>query len=280
MRSLLHLLSFSVCFFLVACGDTTPATEEPTADQQGKKLEITPFELPREAGENPAAEGFNMAASDPKAVAIADSIMKYHGGRAVWDKSRYLQWNFFGARKHYWDKQERRVRIEVPSENMVYLLDYSGDKPAGRVRKLGDEITTPDSLDYYLGRAFSMWMNDSYWLVQQFKLKDAGVTLKYAGDVRVDPKMNRPSYLIDQTFSEVGDTPGNRYRLYVDKTNFRINTWEFYRNAADQEPAIQTEWSDYKPYNGLMISSDRGGRFQLSEIAVSEKMPARLFEEF
>lgn len=281
MRTLASFLITSFALLLLtACGEQPPAPEQVSEPTEEGKLELTAFQLPAEAGENPAAEGFDRQGSDTKAVAIADSIMKYHGGRAAWDDSRYLQWNFFGMRKHYWDKQERRVRIEIPAQNMVYLLDYSSGKPAGRVRKLGDELTNPDSLDFYLGQAFSMWINDSYWLVQQFKLKDAGVTLKYVGDARVDPLMNRPSFMIDQTFSEVGNTPGNRYRLYVDKTNFRINTWEFYRNADDEEPTIQTPWKNYKPYNGIMLSSDRGGRFQLSEIGVSKKMPDRLFEEF
>jgi hypothetical protein len=285
MRNLIYFVTFGAFFFLAGCDESTPSTEqEPqeAAPEESKEkvLELTPFQLPSEAGENPAADGFDLAGSDETAIAIADSIMKYHGGRTAWDNSRFLQWNFFGLRKHYWDKQESRVRIEVPSQNMVYLLDFSSGEPAGRVRKLGDEITNQDSLDYYLGRAFSMWINDSYWLVQQFKLKDSGVTLKYSGDVRLDPLMNRPSYIIDQTFSEVGDTPGNRYRLYVDKTNYRINTWEFYRNATDQEPGIQTPWGDYKPYNGIMLSADRGGRFQLSGISVSEQMPDRVFEEF
>ena len=48
--------------------------------------------------ENPAAEGFNMEGSDPKAISIADEVMTAMGGRKNWNNTRYITWNFFGAR--------------------------------------------------------------------------------------------------------------------------------------------------------------------------------------
>ncbi len=46
---------------------------------------------------NPAADGFDMAGSDPKAVEIADQVMQAMGGRKAWDNTHYISWNFFGA---------------------------------------------------------------------------------------------------------------------------------------------------------------------------------------
>ncbi len=163
---------------------------------------------------------------------------------------------------------------------MVYLLDYSRDTLSGRVRKLGDEITHPDSLALYLKRANSIFINDAFWLVQQFKLKDAGVTLKFGGDIATDPQAKRPSYILDQTFSGVGDTPNNRYRLYVDKVSYRINTWQFFRNADDEKPAMETPWKGYLPHQGILLSGDRGGRFQLTDISVGGNLRDKVFTEF
>ena len=260
-----------VSVLLVSCGESTETTTESTT--------IPTTNEEADMGANPAADGFNEADSDPEAIAIADSVMQYHGGREAYDRARYFSWNFFGARSLVWDKEEDRVRIESPQDEMIYLLDFSDDDLTGAVSKNGEEMTDPDSLDLYLQNAHSMWINDSYWLLQPYKLKDSGVTLKYGGEAE-DPQKNRPSEVLELTFSEVGDTPGNRYRLYVDKETYRINTWQFFRAATDEEPSISTPFDDYREYDGLMLSGNRGGRFQLSDIAVSNEMDDSVFTEF
>lgn len=229
----------------------------------------------------PAAEGFNAAGSDEKAVRLADSIVKYHGGWEAYNDTRYLSWDFFGARTLTWDKHDKRVRIEAPKDNTLYLLDYSEeDNLTGRVRRFGEEVTNADSLKFFLEKAHSIWINDSYWLVQQFKLKDSGVTLKYDGEVRVDPQGKRPCHILELTFEGVGNTPGNKYRLYVDKATYHINTWQFFRNAADEEPTMETPWKAYLPYGKIALSTDRGDRFQLGPVSINYEMPERTFTEF
>lgn len=274
--SRLLLLILPILFFSCGSGAENAVKE---SDGGVKNITIRTQTLPKGGGPNPGAEGFNLAGSDNMALNVADSIVKYHGGRAAWDEVRYLSWDFFGARTLTWDKHKSRVRIDVPKENAVYLLDYSGEKPAGRVRRLGDEVTDPEALAADLAKAQSMFNNDAFWLVHQFKLKDNGVTLKYIGE-KLDPQAQRPSHIIDQTFAGVGDTPDNRYRLYVDKVTYRINTWQFFKNADDTEPAIETPWNDYLPYGNIMLSGDRGGRFQLGNISLKKKMNERVFTEF
>lgn len=245
-----------------------------------KSVTIAPKTFTIDDTPNPAAPGFDRKGSDNKAIVLADSVMMFHGGRKAWDSTRYLQWDFFGKRSLSWDKQRSRVRIDIPDEHLVYLLDYSEEQPEGRMRKLGDEVTDSTQLAQGLERAMSIFRNDAFWLVHHYKLKDTGVTLKYAGVARVDPQRQRPSHIIDQYFSEVGDTPGNRYRLFIDKVTYRINTWQFFRNADDTEPAIETPWNDYLPYGQLLLSGDRGGKFQLTNIAVKDRMDERVFTSF
>lgn len=281
MHTLPKFLPFLALLLFVSCNaDPATSTESDTVETESNTLQLETVSLDLDGGANPAAPGFNEAGSDQKAIQLADSIVKYHGGRQAWDDIRFLKWNFFGARSLTWDKHESRVRIDVPKQNMVYLLDYSRDTLAGRVRKLGDEITHPDSLSLYLERANSMFINDAFWLVQQFKLKDAGVTLKFGGDIATDPKANRPSYILDQTFSGVGNTPDNRYRLFIDKVSYRVNTWQFFRDADDEKPAIETPWEGYLPHQGILLSGDRGGRFQLSDISVGGDLRDKVFTEF
>ncbi len=223
---------------------------------------------------NPPAEGFRASASDARAVALADSVMVAMGGRAAWDNTRYLHWNFFGRRTLLWDKQEKRVRIEIPGQDAIYLLDLNTME--GRVQQDGKEYTQPDSLKKYLERAHAIWINDSYWLVQPFKLKDSGVALQYIGSSESPEGV--PSEVIDMTFEAVGLTPQNRYRLYLNADNYRVNYWEFFRDAADEQPAMATPYRGYDRYGSILLSGDRG-KYRLSDIEVLEEVPDRAFTD-
>ena len=126
--------------------------------------------------ENPPAEGFNAAASDTKAIAIADQVMTSLGGRTAWDNTRFIRWTFFGRRTLLWDKWTGQVRIDFTESDEVHLVNiHTG---VGKVWRNGRYRTQADSLAEGLSSAKSIWINDSYWLCMPFTLKDSGVTLK------------------------------------------------------------------------------------------------------
>lgn len=224
---------------------------------------------------NPPAEGFNAAASDEQAVAIADSVMQAVGGRQAWDNTRYFGWNFFGARELIWDKQTGRVRIQMSNDSTVYLINVQSD--TGRVMLDGELIEHPDSLAKYVQRGKSIWINDSYWLFMPFKLKDSGVTLKYQGQDTISDAQQ--AHILQLTFENVGDTPQNKYRVFVDQEDYLVKQWQFFRNASDEEPAFTTPWQDYRQYGDLLLSGDRGQR-QITNIHVYESLPDRVFSSF
>ena len=78
-----------------------------------------------EPDNNPAAEGFNMSASDPEAVEIADRVMLAMGGRKNWDNTHYVCWEFFGRRHLIWDKWSGDVRIESFRDSIQYILNVN-----------------------------------------------------------------------------------------------------------------------------------------------------------
>jgi len=152
---------------------------------------------------NPAGQNFNIAESDTMAIELADQVMMAMGGRQAWNDTRYLAWNFFGARKLLWDKQTGDVRIDFLMQEVKILMNVRNME--GRAWQEGKELTQVDSVEKYLKRGKSVWINDSYWLVMPFKLKDSGVTLKYS---RADTTLSgQSSDVLTMTFQDVGDTP-------------------------------------------------------------------------
>src|SRR5262245_54374320 len=117
------------------------------------------------------------AASDPSAVALANSVMQHMGGKQAWDKTRFLRWNFFGRRLHHWDRWTGDVRIEAKDRVMLLNLGTKN----GHVFDKGVEITDPTARRQALEEAYEIWVNDSYWLIMPYKLLDPGVNLKSLG---------------------------------------------------------------------------------------------------
>lgn len=224
--------------------------------------------------ENPAAPGFNVTDSDAKAIQIADEVMKAMGGRQAWDRTRYIHWTFFGRRTLLWDKKKGAVRIDFAESNDVFQVNlFSGE---GRIWLDGKEQSHPDTLAKYTQRAKSIWINDAYWLVMPFKLKDSGVTLKHLGE---ETKDGITSDVIELTFAGVGDTPENRYEVLVGQDTHLVNAWRFYTVYTDEEARFETLWTDYQRYGDILLSGNRG-RGQLTDIAVFKRVPKATFKGF
>lgn len=250
-------LPFLLLLFAIAC---SAPKEKPAA------------EIPS----NPAAEGFNVEGSDSLAIAWADATMKAMGGREAWDNLNVLAWNFFGARDLIWDKPTGRVRIDFPRDSSIYLLNLTSMD--GKVLRNGAEITNPDSLTKYLTRAKNIWINDSYWLVMPFKLKDSGVTLKYSGSYTT--LKDTPAEVLELTFDNVGATPDNKYEVFIDKSDSLIKQWAYYRDATQDSASAIWPWDNYKSYNGLLLSSDRSDGRGPSKVRVYDTVPDDVFQSF
>ncbi len=211
----------------------------------------------------PASPGFNEAASDSMAIAIADSVSLAMGGKQAWDTARFFEFNFFGARDLFVDRIGKRARITSSRTDFKVLADFNQD--SARVFIYGEEQTHPDSLAKFLDVAQAMEINDMYWLVFPFKLKDSGVTLKYAGVGQTLDTVN--CHKLRLTFEEVGETPENAYVAYVNPDTYMVEQWEYYANASDSVPAIVSPFENYQEFNGIKISLDRG-RYKFKDVSV------------
>jgi len=196
---------------------------------------------------NPAAAGFRAELSDAKAIALADEVMEAMGGRMAYDTTRFVGWNFFGSRTLLWDKFENQVRIKGHKDTFDLILNMN-DMTGECIHK-GTKLVEADTLNTMLNRGKEIWINDSYWLVMPFKLKDSGVALKYE---RADTLPGgKDAEVLSLTFENVGVTPENKYEVWVDSI-----------------PRFVTPWVNYQKYGDLLLSDDRGN-YKLTDIFVS-----------
>ncbi len=219
---------------------------------------------------NPPAEGFDIEGSNPIAILLADQVMNNMGGRASWDNTRFISWNFFGRRHLFWDKQESIVRIDL--EEKVIVVDM--DDMSGSVWENGTLIQDQDTVEKYLKKGKDIWINDSYWLFMPFKLKDSGVTLSYITEDST--QAGEPASIVRLTFNEVGNTPNNAYEIWVTDDPRLVKQWAWYKNEEDKEPVFILPWDDYKQYGDILLSGDRGER-EITDIKVWEKPPKNVF---
>ncbi|WP_268122672.1 DUF6503 family protein [Roseivirga pacifica] len=251
MKTLNSFFALLLAFAIVACGETKETTTESDYG-------------------NPAAEGFNEAASDAKAIAIADKVMEAMGGRQAWDNTHYVAWKFFGRDALVWDKWTGNVRIDRP--NGTTLLTNINDG-SGTAYLNATEITDADSVGQYMETAKSIWINHSYWLVMPFKLKDSGVTLNYVGEENTMD--GKPADKLKLTFEGVGRTPQNMYYVWVDKETNLVSQWEYY-SAADKDAGFTLPWAGYTKHGEILLGGNRGER-SMEDIMVFDELPASVF---
>lgn len=253
-----------IIFFLLATISLSACQGETSTATTGEKDKAT--------ASNPPAAGFNAADSDEQAIAIADDVMEAMGGRANWDASRYFHWNFFGNRTLLWDKKEGIVKITLLEDSTQMRVNL--DTGEGAVSRDGSLITEEGPKKQALSQAKSIWINDAYWVFMPFKLKDSGVTLKYLGTDTT--QAGQSAELLQLTFEKVGDTPQNKYHVWVGQDDRLVRQWAYFANAADEEPRFILPWDDYTAKGNLLLSGNRGER-QITDIKVMDEMPPQAF---
>jgi hypothetical protein len=221
------------------------------------------------AADNPPAPGFDAAGSDPRAIALADRAMEAMGGRAAWDATRVIAWTIFN-RSHVWDKWTGDYRLTADTTLVIMNVNTR----AGRAWQKGVEVTDAARRDEILARAVSIWINDSYWLLMPYKLKDSGVTLRHAGEKPSGD--GRAADVIELTFKGVGDTPDNRYRVWIDRESGLVSQWSFFKSAADAEPRFTLPWTDWQAFGAIKLATGRG-RTDVTGIRVSTEADAAAF---
>ena len=254
----------------VACAAETaaPAPEPETTAQP-----LAPAE-----GASPAAE---QGAADPEAAALAARVLQALGGEQAWNEARFLRFGFAGRRQHAWDRATGRHRVEGETEEgEASVVIHDLDTREGRAWVDGAEVTGERAAEL-LENAYGAWVNDTYWLLMPYKLRDPGVTLAHEGTREIDGSEYE---VLTLSFAGVGLTPGDRYWAYVDPESGQMDYWAFRLESmpADAEPVLW-RWADWQTHAGIRLASRReqvgGDRvLELSPIEVSREVPEGVFE--
>jgi hypothetical protein len=217
------------------------------------------------------------AEADPAARALAERVLAEVGGADAWQRTRYLQWSFFGGRRHVFDKATGAWRLD--DGDTVVLMNV--ETREGRVFEHGVEVVDPARKEEILGRAYGQWINDSYWMFLPWKLNDPGVNLRHAGEAQLAE--GRKAQVLELTFDAVGLTPKNRYLVYVDDQTGRIAQWSYFADAADREPKLTMPWRGWQRFGDIWLCTDHGslpGRGPSDwRIAVHEDLPRAVFTD-
>jgi hypothetical protein len=207
-------------------------------------------------GAKPSATSTPHGEGDPKAIAIADQVMQALGGADRWNALHGLVWTF-GAeqgdrvrgnpRRHAWDKMTGWHRVEgIDKQGRPYVIIDNINDSTGMAWVDGQQIQG-DSLMKLIHRAKSTWVNDSYWFLMPYKLRDPGVTLKYVGAT----ERNGATYdELALSFGHVGETPGDHYWVYVNRANHRVEDWEMVLEGMTPPPGHYT-WEGWEQHDGL-----------------------------
>lgn len=222
------------------------------------------------------------AVSDSRAVAVAERVLDALGGRKKWDALPGLRWTF-GAiindtvrstRYHAWNKHTGWHRVGYRSAaGDSFVIIHRVGTPEGRAWANGNAIAG-DSLQKLIARGMRLWTNDTYWMLMPYKMLDAGVRLAWDAERQRD---GRTYDVIAMSFGNVGQTPGDRYWVWVNRANHRIESWDMVLEG-NAPPAQTYSWDDWVQSGGLWFPTahrkDRNNVFTKDVEAVTRFRPA------
>jgi hypothetical protein len=200
------------------------------------------------------------AASDERALKVADEVMKALGGKDAWDKTRYVRFDFgferdgkLQTRAHTWDKWTGRYRLEGQNqqgEPFVVLMNVNSREGQAWVK---GQRQTGDEEKKLVERAYGTWINDTYWLLMPYKMRDPGVTLAYDGEA----KEGGATYdRVMLSFDNVGLTPKDRYWVWVNRDTHLVDRWDFVLEGEDVPPTTFL-WKDWRKVGNVKLAGER-----------------------
>lgn len=167
--------------------------------------------------------------------------------KEAYDSLEVLSWSYPPGHKYTWYKNEDSVVVNW-DEITVYLNTFT---KKGTVVKEG-AMSKKDSLEY-IQEAYEYFINDSFWLIAPYKVRDPGTNRKLV-DYR-----GKDALLV--TYSSGGVTPGDSYLWILDEEN-KPKSWKFWVQILPIG-GIEFSWEEWENINGALISTLHKGPIDL-----------------
>ncbi|HVT59213.1 MAG TPA: hypothetical protein VHR45_12515 [Thermoanaerobaculia bacterium] len=240
----------------------------------------SPTAAPSPAAAPAAASAPPAGNADPAAGAVAGAVMQGLGGQAAWDATHFIHFTFAGRRTHTWDKWTGRHRLEGKTkEGESYVVLDNLNTHQGTAY-LNGKLAEGEQAKKLVDNAYGAWVNDTYWLLMPYKLKDPGVNLSLAGQDQIDGKSYDKLAL---SFGQVGLTPGDHYWAWINRDTHLMDRWAYVLQdqPKDAAPTVWL-WQGWQRYGKIMLAPTRvkaggDGRLELSNIEVPETVPDTVF---
>lgn len=189
-----------------------------------------------------------MGSADARSAAVVKQLTDAMGGQRTWDVLPFIRFDFVVVRegkevarfKHWWDKRSGRCRVEGPDDKgRTVTAIFTLKDRKGKSFTEGIADTDKANIENIIQMGYERWVNDTYWLVMPFKLRDPGVNLKYA---RAQKTTDGRQYDVIQVSFDagVGITPGDRYWVYVNRGTHLVDRWEMLLQGQKPPPGSAT----------------------------------------
>lgn len=225
------------------------------------------------------------------ADALADSILAAAGGTGGWERARFFAFDFVLRRDtttirrttHHWDRYSGEHRVLARTrEGRPVDVHLDLDTRQGEVRMEGaaaDDTTRAQ----WLERAYRLFVNDTYWLLMPFKLRDPGVRREDAG-VRTDSTGKEWRVLALSFDDGIGLTSKDHYWVYMDPRTGLVGRWDYHlQGDAAGAPPQAAAWEAWRPMGPIQLSTlkrvqGRGVTIGYENLVVRESVPPGIFE--
>lgn len=229
-----------------------------------------------------------MGQADAKAAAVAKQLSDAMGGQRTWDVLPYFRFDFVVVQKgkevarfqHWWDKRNGQCRVQGPDDKgrTVTAIFTLKDKK-GKSFTDGIVDTDPTNIANIVQMGYERWVNDTYWIIMPFKLRDPGTHLKY---LRMQKRGGQDYDVLQLSFDRgVGLTSGDHYTLYVNRSTHLLDKWDMMLEGKKPPPSTST-WEQWTPIGPVKLALNhrlqgKPVEIRFDNVAVPQTMDPSVF---
>jgi hypothetical protein len=152
-----------------------------------------------------------------------------------YDSLKLIEFSYEGIHHYQWNKLDNTVNVKWDEQDI--FLNLNNDVHSYSLLEL---------------KAYEYFINDSFWLVAPFKVRDAGV-IRSTVDVS-----NARGLLV--TYTSGGVTPGDSYLWIIDSRGFP-SAWKLWTSNIPLG-GVKFGWEGWEKQNGVWFSTVHNGNFK------------------